>query len=318
MVNKIYKKIINGGDITKEEALYLIDAPLSELCEKADKIRKKFCGDGFNRCSIINGKSGLCSENCAYCAQSAHFCTGVDEYGLLTYDQIYPECEKNAQQKLDRFAIVTSGKRLPKKEIEELCKTIKKLNENCDIKLCASLGLLSYEEMLMLKDAGVTRYHNNLETSGSFFPNICTSHTYEEKIETVKNALKAGLSVCCGGIIGLGETFFDRIDMAFTIKSLSVTSIPINILQPVKGTPLENMDTLSEDEVKRTVAVFRFIFPKGDIRLAGGRGLLEDKGKSVFRSGANSAISGDLLTYAGINSEYDRKMLKEIGYKIRE
>ena len=189
--------------------------------------------------------------------------------------------------------------------------------KSSQIKLCASCGLLNYEELCKLKESGVTRYHNNLESSRRFFSKICTTHTYDEKIETIKAAKKAGLIVCSGGIMGLGETMEDRIDLAFTLRDLEITSIPINILNPIKGTPLENNKILTLDEVRKIVAIYRFILPKAELRLAGGRGLLEDKGLSVFESGANAAITGDMLTTSGISIDEDMKIIEKLGYKVK-
>lgn len=198
-----------------------------------------------------------------------------------------------------------------------LCNTYIEIRKNCKIKLCASGGLLTYEELCQLKEAGVTRYHNNLETSRRFFSQMCTTHTYDEKIETIKAAKKAGLTVCSGGIMGLGENMEDRIDLAFTLRDLDITSVPINILNPIKGTPLENNKVLSLDDVRKIVAIYRFILPKAQLRLAGGRGLLDDKGLSIFTSGANAAITGDMLTTSGISIDEDMKIIKKLGYEVK-
>ena len=267
-------------------------------------------------CTIINGKSGQCSENCKYCAQSLHFKTSVEEYSLLDSQAIFNYAKYNEEKGVLRYSIVTSGKRLSQNDLKTLCKAYRLINENLNISLCASHGLLSYDDFVKLKEAGVTRYHNNLETSRNFFPNICTTHSYDEKISTIKAAQKAGLEVCSGGILGLGETIEDRIDMALEIRNLGIKSIPVNILNPIKGTPLENNKILSNAEIKLTVAIFRFIIPYGAIRLAGGRGLLEDKGKSLFKSGANATITGDMLTTAGISINDDFNTIKELNYKV--
>ncbi len=315
-INKLKESIINGYSIEKEEAIKLYKEDLDSLLNSADDIRKAKLGDSFDVCSIINGKSGRCSEDCKYCAQSIYYNTNIEEYPLLDDEKIIDAALKNEKGGILRFSIVTSGRKLSEGEIDQICNTYKKIKSKSSIKLCSSNGLLTYEEFKKLKESGVTRYHNNLETSRNFFNKICTTHTYDEKIEAIKNAHKAGLKVCSGGIFGLGESLEDRIDMAFEISSLGVKSIPVNILNPIKGTPLENINALSEEEILKSIAIYRFIAPDSVIRLAGGRALLSDKGKKAFLSGANGAISGDMLTTIGISLKDDLDMIKSCGYKV--
>lgn len=316
IIDKLKEKIFHGVILEKEEILSLLNEPLDKLCIAADEIRKHFCGDSFDMCTIINGKSGRCSENCKYCSQSIHFKTSIEEYPLLDSKRILDDAKYNDDKGVLRYSIVTSGKRLSQKDLKDVCKSYRLIKENSNISLCASHGLLSYDDFIKLKDAGVTRYHNNLETSRSFFPNICTTHSYDEKIETIKAAQKAGLEVCSGGILGLGESMEDRIDMVLEVRNLGIKSVPVNILNPIKGTPLENNKILPSNEIKRTIAIFRFIIPYAAIRLAGGRGLLLDKGKSLFSSGANATITGDMLTTAGISINDDFNIIKELNYKV--
>ena len=278
MINKIKDKIISGEKITYNEALLLIDAPLKELLKAADEIRKHFCSNIFDVCSIINAKSGKCSENCKFCAQSAHYQTNINEYPLLDKDTIVKNALYMAEKGVLRFSIVTSGKALTDKDVEILAETIKEIKSKSNISICASLGLLTDENFKKLKDAGLERVHNNLEASKNFFPDVCTTHTFDDKVNALKAALKSGLSVCSGGIIGLGESMQDRIDLAFSLKELGIKSVPVNILSPVKGTPYENNKPLSEEEILKTIAIFRFILPDAFIRLAGGRIHLSDKG----------------------------------------
>lgn len=310
-------EVIQGKQLTREEARWLYSQPFKELCEKADEIRAHFCSNGFDLCTIINGKSGRCSENCRFCAQSAHNHTGAEEYPLLSAEEILAQAKKNDEQGVLRYSIVTSGKRLSDREVEQMCDTIRQIRRETGISVCVSFGLLNEEQYRKLKEAGVSRVHNNLETSRRNFPNVCTTHTFEEKICAIRAAQAAGLSVCSGGIMGLGETVEDRIDMALTLRELGVKSVPVNMLNPIPGTPFEHNRRLSEWDMCRIAAVYRFILPDASIRLAGGRGLLGDKGKSCFRSGANAAISGDMLTTAGITVETDRELLKELGYEVR-
>lgn len=314
--NKLKEKILNGSLLEKSEIISLLTEPIIELSKAANEIRDFFCGNSFDICTIINGKSGRCPENCKYCAQSIHFKTDIEEYPLLDSKRILDKAKHNENKGVLRYSIVTSGKKLSQKDLNDVCKSYKLIKENSNISLCASHGLLCYEDFIKLKKAGVSRYHNNLETSRNFFHNICTTHSYEEKIETIKAAQKAGLEVCSGGILGLGESMEDRIDMALEIRSLGIKSIPVNILNPIKGTPLENSKVLSYDEIKRTIAIFRFIIPYGAIRLAGGRGLLHDKGKSLFECGANATITGDMLTTAGITINEDMSIIKELNYEV--
>ena len=317
MKTTLQKKVINGGTLSREEAILLSSAQLEPLCEAADQIRRHFCGNAFDMCSIINGKSGKCPEDCKYCAQSSHYSADTAVYPLLSTDEILREAKANAADGILRFSIVTSGKRLSDQEVEQVCDSFRKIRETCGISLCASMGLLSQKQFKMLKSAGVVRYHNNLETSRRFFPHICTTHTYEDKIQAIRDARESGLTVCSGGIIGLGETMEDRIDMALTLRDLQIRSVPINVLNPIPGTPLEHNAPLPEDEVCRTAAIFRFLLPDSILRMAGGRGLMEDQGRRVFRSGANGAITQNMLTTGGIAVREDRQLAEELGFEIR-
>lgn len=316
-LERLTDKVLNGEQITKEEAMNLYEQPLEELCESADQIRRKFCAEQFDICTIINGKSGRCSENCKFCAQSAHNHTGAEEYPLLPDEEIIAQARMNHEQGVLRYSIVTSGKRLSDAEVERMCGTVRKIRDDVGIAVCVSFGLLNEAQFRKLNEAGVTRIHNNLESSRRNFPNVCTTHTFDDKIAAIRAAQAAGLTVCSGGIMGLGETAEDRIDMALTLRELGIKSIPVNMLNPIPGTPFENNPKLTEDDMRRIVAVYRFILPDASIRLAGGRGLLADKGKSCFTSGANAAISGDMLTTAGITTKTDMAMLDELGYEVK-
>ena len=307
--------VLAGASLTKEEALDLLDAPLEELCEAADEIRRHFCGDTFDICTIINGKCGRCSEDCKYCAQSAHYPTQVQEYPLLGTEEIVAQARYNAERGVLRYSIVTSGKRLSDREVDQVCDSIRAIRESVPIEVCVSFGLLGEEQFRKLREAGASRVHCNLESSRSCFPSVCTTHTYDEKIETLKAARRAGLGICSGGIMGLGETMEDRIDMALTLRELGVRSVPVNFLNPIPGTPYAHNEPVSDDDKRRIVAVYRFLLPNASIRLAGGRGLIADKGEGCFRSGANAAISGDMLTTSGITIETDMRLLDKLGYK---
>lgn len=313
---ELYNMVISGHVVTREEAASLIDMPIDELTEAADNIRKHFCGNKFDLCTIINGKSGKCPENCKFCAQSAFYDTNIREFPLVDEDTIVNAAVNNAKKGVKRFSIVTSGRRLSKDEINQICNDIKKIKESCNISVCGSFGLLDDDDFNALKKAGVERIHNNLETSAGYFDNVCTTHKYSDKINAILAARDAGLDICSGGIMGLGESFMDRIDMVIELRNLGIKSIPVNMLNPIKGTPLFENQKLTNDEMCRTVAIFRFLIPDGFIRLAGGRGLLPDKGKRCFMSGANAAITGDMLTTSGISVDTDLELLKELGYEI--
>lgn len=316
-LRNITESIILGERISREKALSLVDAPLEELCSFADTLRKHFCGDRFDMCTIINGKCGRCSEDCKYCAQSASYRTDIDEHPLLSTDEIVENAKKNASQGVLRFSIVTSGKRLTADELDRVCESIRAVREQVGINVCASFGLLGENDFRKVRAAGASRYHCNLETSERFFPSVCTTHTFAEKVTALKAAKRAGLSICSGGIMGLGETMTDRIDMALALRELDVKSVPINFLNPIKGTPFEHNMPLSNDEKRRIIAIFRFILPDAFIRLAGGRGLIADKGEGCFRSGANAAISGDMLTTSGITVRSDNELLARLGYTVK-
>lgn len=318
IVQELKEKVLSFGKISKKEALMLAEAPLEELAEAADEIREKMCGQGFDVCTIINGKCGRCSEDCKYCAQSIHYETNsMEAYPLLSTEKLLEGAKYNEARGVLRYSIVTSGRRLSDFEVEQACESIRAIKENTNIRICVSFGLLEEAQFRKIKEAGASRVHCNLESSERFFPQVCTTHTYEEKIMTLKAAQKAGLSVCSGGILGLGETMEDRIDMVLTARELGVKSIPVNLLNPIPGTPYERNKPLTNEEALRCVALFRFLLPDACIRLAGGRGLLEDKGKGCFQSGANGAISGDMLTTAGITVETDMSLIHDLGYEVR-
>lgn len=315
-INVLTDKVLNGGQVTREEAMYLYEQPLDELCGQADQIRQHFCGNRFDLCTIINGKSGRCSENCKFCAQSAHNHTCAAQYDLLPAEEIIKQAGMNAKQGVPRYSIVTSGKRLSDAEIEQMCEVIRCIKTEIGISVCVSFGLLDEQQFRKLKDAGVTRIHNNLETSRRNFPNICTTHTFDDKIQAIRAAQAAELPVCSGGIMGLGETPEDRVDMAFTLRELGIQSVPVNMLNLIPGTPFEHNQRLTQEDMRRIVAIYRFILPAAYIRLAGGRGLLSDKGTGCFTSGANAAISGDMLTTAGITTKTDMELLNKLHYKV--
>lgn len=316
-VTSLADEIINGRRLKRgEELIFFFTADLDELCSGADRIRAALCGNHVDLCSIINGKSGRCSENCKFCAQSAQHCTGINEYSFLDEEKILAECRHNAEKGVHRFSIVTAGKVLDGEDFEKALSAYRRMNDECDIGLCASHGLLSEEQFQRLWDSGVRMYHSNIETSRRNFPNICTTHTYDDKIACIKRAQKVGFRICSGGIIGMGENWEDRLDMAVSLSELKVDSIPINALMPIKGTPLEEEKQLSAQDILRTVAMFRYINPTAEIRLAAGRNLMEHSGEAAFRSGANATITGDMLTTSGSDIQSDMEMLSDMDFDI--
>lgn len=311
-------EIIGGRRITRQDDLNMfLTCDLKELCEGADRIREYFIGDKVDLCSIINGRSGRCPEDCKYCAQSAHNHTSCEIYDFLPEEKIVEACKLNESEGVDRFSIVTSGRALSGEEFEKAVHAYETMHAECKIDLCASMGFLNAEQLHRLHEAGVTSYHHNIETSKRNFPNICTTHTYEQKIETLKLVKKEGMCACSGGIIGMGETWEDRLDMAVSLAELGIDSIPINALMPIEGTPLENQSRLTEDEILRTIAFFRYINPEANIRLAAGRALLTNDGEIAFQSGASATITGNMLTtVACATIQSDKQMLENLGRDV--
>lgn len=312
------QEIIDGRRITREDDLsFFLTCDLEELCKGADLIRARLVGDKVDLCSIINGRSGRCPEDCKYCAQSAHHHTNCEVYDFLDEEKIVEACKMNESEGVDRFSIVTSGRALTGAEFDKAIHAFETMNRDCRIDLCASMGFLSAEQLHRLHEAGVTSYHHNIETSRRNFPNICTTHTYDQKIETLKKVKAEGMCACSGGIIGMGETWEDRLDMAVSLAELGIDSIPINALMPIPGTPLEGLPRLTEEEILRTVAFFRYINPEANIRLAAGRALLTNDGETAFQSGASASITGNMLTTAACATiRSDREMLQRLGRDV--
>jgi biotin synthase-like enzyme len=282
----------------------------------------------------MNIRSGLCSEDCKWCAQSIKHKTNINIYPILDIDKVLDCAVKNHVKGINRFSLVTSGRKVEKNEILKISEiykhirkdtngtssinnTIERILQTKPLHLCASMGLIGKEEMLILKNAGVSRYHCNLETSPSFFSKLCSTHTFEEKKQTLLLAKECGLEICSGGIIGMGESMEQRIELAFELRSLGVKSVPMNILNPIKGTELENAIPLSEEEILTTIAIFRFVLPNAFIRFAGGRiKMSEELQRKALKTGINASVVGDLLTTAGTDIEKDFEMFKELGYEI--
>lgn len=317
MIEILKEKILNGGQISREETILLGNiADKQALYLAAGEIRDKLVGKRFDTCSIINARSGRCSENCKWCAQSAVFKTNIEEYELIDEQTCLDLAELNAEYGVDKFSFVTSGRALSDKNLDRICEYACKIRAHADIHLCASMGLLKKNQLKKLLDAGIKRYHCNLETSPEYFSALCTTHTTTDKIETIRAAQEIGMEVCSGGIIGMGENMEDRIDLAFTLKELGIKSVPINVLNPIPGTPLENALPLSDEEVLTTIALFRFILPDAYLRFAGGRMLIAHIETEAIQAGINAAIVGDLLTTVGSKVKEDMEKVKKMGFTL--
>lgn len=305
------------NDITKEEALELTNLKgkdLIKLFSIANEIREKFCGNKIETCTITNAKSGRCSEDCKFCAQSEKYNTHVKTYPLKNLEVLKEECKEAINNESNRFAIVTSGKGIKKgtKDYRTIQNFAKEMSK--DIEICCSIGLLDEDDLIDLKNSGVSRFHSNIQTSVSSYKKIvATTHKVEDRIKTIKSAKKVGMKVCCGGIIGMGESWEDRIDMAFTCKELDVDAIPLNILNPIKGTPYGENEILSVDEILKTIAIYRIILKDKNIKIAAGReNILKDFMGSAFLAGANGLMIGGYLTVKGRSIEEDFTFIKNI------
>jgi biotin synthase len=315
LLAQTYDRLVNGKTIDKKAALILAESPaLGGLCALADNVRKHFMGNFFHLCSIINARSGNCSEDCRFCAQSALHQTEIDTYGLIAEEKAIEQALDNHRYGVHRLSFVTGGRRLSDSQLEELQPLYIGIGQVTDFKFCASMGLLDEHQLERLTKMGVSRYHCNLETNRIFFPAICTTHSYDEKVRTLTRAEKAGLSLCSGGIIGMGESMEDRIDLAFELRELGIKSIPINILSPIPGTPLGDRPAFPLQEVLITVALFRLINPDAVIRMAGGRQQLGRDQYRCFTAGANGAIVGNYLTTVGSGVEDDLRTFTDLGF----
>ena len=268
-------------------------------------------------CSITNAKSGKCSEDCKWCSQSSFHNTNIDEYEIVDREQTVKEAVENAAKGVNRHSLVTAGRKVSNRTLDKLIPIYQEIKEKTDISLCASMGLINEKQIKRLIDeVGIEHYHCNLETAPSYFPEVCSSHSMDEKIETIKAAQKQGLKICSGGIIGMGETMEHRVELACSLRDLGVQSIPINILTPVEGTKLENSNPLSEEEVLTTIAVFRFINPKANLRFAGGRLLIKHYQEKALRAGISASLTGDYLTTSGSDVECDIRDFRKAGFTI--
>lgn len=317
-IEECYDLVVRGGQLSFDQALLLANqTDHVALYEKADMLRQHVHGDSFDLCSIINAKSGNCSEDCKFCAQSSHYPTEVEEYSLVDIDEAISQGMDNQNNGVKRYSLVTAGKSVQLSQLKELGKIYKRLGETTTLELCASMGMLDAKKAKYLYSVGVRRYHCNLETSKSFFTKVCTTHTWLEKVDTIKVAQAAGMEICSGGILGLGETVEQRVELAFELRELNILSIPINILSPIANTPFEDVPPLTIEDVVTSIALFRFINPNAIVRLAGGRNQFNDDQYQCFRAGANGAIVGNYLTTKGNNLQEDLKTISKMGFDFK-
>ena len=319
IIENLKRRVLETGEgITREEALAIVGTDnLDALCDAADEISRNFHSDTVDSCSIVNARSGMCGEDCKWCAQATRHHTGCATYNFIDPEEVMQAAAINEKEGIRRFSLVTSGRAVTARDMEKFCEVYRRLSEETGLYLCASMGLIGPEEMRKLKEAGVKRYHCNMETASRVFPSLCSTHTQEEKRATIRAAREAGMAVCSGGIIGMGESMEDRVDFALELRELDVDSVPMNILNPIPGTPLENTPLISEEDIIRTAAVWRFILPKQSIRFAGGRmRLCHDSMVRLMRGGVNGVLMGDMLTTVSNSVAEDRELFAEAGWKF--
>jgi adenosylmethionine-8-amino-7-oxononanoate aminotransferase/biotin synthase len=318
-IDILKNQVINGNQITANEAISLSNTKEIEyLCNAANEIRIHFTGNYIDLCSITNARSGKCPENCKWCSQSAFHNTDIEIYDIIDKEQALIQARNNHKKGVHKFSLVTSGKTVSDSTLEKLLEIYSDIKKEMNIHLCASMGLLNKEQLSKLKNAGIVHYHCNLETAPSYFNNLCTTHTIDEKLQTIEWAKEVGLEICSGGIVGMGESMEQRIELAFELRKIGAKSIPLNFLNPIKGTALENANPLSDDEVMITIALFRFINPDANIRFAGGRNMISHLEEKALNSGINAALVGDLLTTVGKNIDEDMEQFKKLGFNTNK
>lgn len=317
-ISELKEKVLAGGELTEAEAMGLAaidEAGIDALIEAAAEVTRRFFNREFDSCSIINARSGRCPENCKWCAQSAHYKTSASVYPLVDRKTCMDAADMNRRHGIRRFSLVTSGRAMTGKDLDTACSYFEQLREEGGLHLCASMGLLDRESLEKLYKAGCTRYHCNLETAPSHFPALCSTHSLDDKLKTIRMAREVGMEVCSGGIIGMGETRRQRIEFALALREIAPDSIPVNVLQPIPGTPLQDSEPLSQREILLTVAIFRMIHPRAVLRFAGGRAQMSrDTQRRAMEIAVNGAIMGDMLTTIGSQVADDKKLIAECGY----
>jgi len=312
--------ILDGKKIDVHDARTLATAAgpdLVDLLAAAGRVRGRYRGAVVDICSIVNAKSGACSEDCSFCAQSAHHRTGVSVYPLIGINEMTRAAAGAKKNGARRFCIVTSGRGIESHEdLEKIAKGIEQVRE-MGLSPCATLGTLTQGQLARLRDAGLYRYHHNIETSKDYFPHVCATHTFDERLEVLRLAQGLGLSTCSGGILGMGETMKDRIAMAFTLREMNVDSVPINFLMPIPGTPLANAAAISPLEALHSIALFRLILPEKEIRICAGRGeTLRQLHPMIFMAGVDGFMIGNYLTTTGLDPKDDLEMIRDLGLQV--
>jgi len=303
---------------TCKEILQTPDADIMGLLNGADLIRNHYFGKEIHLCTICNGKSGRCSEDCRFCSQSAFYRTDAPNYPIMKTEDLAGAGIKASETPINRYSIVTTGKGLPTGEVKAVAEAMAAL-DGSKIGKCASLGILDRGDLVMLKDAGVNRYHHNLEAGRGYFNRVCTTHTYEERVDTIRSAKSLGMEVCAGGIFGIGETDDHIIELALDLRELDVDSIPVNFLIPIKGTPFESMHNLTPMKCLRIIALFRYVLPDREIIICGGRDYnLGELHNMVFYAGASGVMTGNYLTREGRTLEKDLDMIAGLGFGTRK
>ena len=320
-IDALTHRILDGGEISAEEGRWLLGLHhdyLPWLMAGADRIRKTFRGDEIEVCAISNVRSGNCSENCSFCSQSAHHKTAAPAYDYISSDELVAQAQRARDWGVSDFGVVSKGWGVRSdKERKQLGEYFSAMDAHSDVGRCASLGVLNPDTASELKDMGLENYHHNLETAESFFDNVCTTHTYQENIDTIRHARDADLRVCAGGIIGMGESLDQRIELAVTLRELGVESVPMNFLSPVEGTPMANIEPMQPYDILQCIVSFRYLLPRAEIRVAGGRQFLGDMQSMIFMAGASGVMIGDYLTTHGRSVDDDLKLFDDLKLSIR-
>lgn len=318
----IAKKVISGESLDQETCLALAGVQEDSvffMMAGANLIRDHFFGNTVHLCTICNGKSGRCSEDCRFCSQSGFAGTDIDVYPLLGKKELRKGAIEASGTGINRYSIVTSGKRLPEDEVKKVADAIASLEKDSNLSYCVSLGILGPEDFKILKDAGVSRYHHNLETAESHFENICTTHTFQQRVDTIKAASAAGMEICAGGLFGMGETDLQVLELARALSKLSVDAVPVNFLTAIKGTRMADVDELTPLRCLKIIALFRYILPSQDILICGGRmNNLKTLHPMIFHAGASGIMTGRYLTTSGNQLEDDLEMIRQLGFALRE
>lgn len=320
-IQKIGDKVLEGGSVNTKEIYPLLETKgpdIIELAAVANRVREEFNGNEIDLCSLLNAKSGRCPEDCGFCAQSAHYKTEALVYPMMDTNRIVEEAKKAQRKGTGRFCLITSGRELNDEEFETILRALDRIRRETTLDLDCSLGTLSKERAESLKKVGVTRYNHNVETAETHFPKIRSTHSFRDRIKTIEVLKDQGFSICCGGIIGLGESPQQRLELAFSLRQLGIDCIPFNILNPRPGTPLEHSESIPPMEIIKTISLFRLVLPKGTIKIAGGREAnLRDLQSLALLAGANGLIVGNYLTTPGRNAEDDLTMIRDVGFQIK-